>query len=136
MSLTIRVCWAGQGRGAPGSEGAAPNTTSVARMTPAASRAVMPKLPVPGPKSRMTPFVSAAHCGGHAEASTLSGPRWCAPSVACSSASNPRCTMRGGGGVTTPGALTAAAASSSSYCDQKVANREIRVWHFVVENGY
>jgi hypothetical protein len=44
--------------------------------------------------------------------------------------------MRGGGGVTTPGALTAAAASSSSYCDQKVANREIRVWHFVVENGY
>ena len=22
------------------------------------------------------------------------------------------------------------------YCDQRVANREIRVWHFVVENGY
>jgi hypothetical protein len=22
------------------------------------------------------------------------------------------------------------------YCDQRVANREIRVWHFVIENGY
>jgi hypothetical protein len=22
------------------------------------------------------------------------------------------------------------------YCDQKVANREIRVWHIVIENGY
>ena len=22
------------------------------------------------------------------------------------------------------------------YCDQKVANREIRVWHFVIKNGY
>jgi hypothetical protein len=22
------------------------------------------------------------------------------------------------------------------YCDQKVANREIRVWHFVIEKGY
>jgi hypothetical protein len=22
------------------------------------------------------------------------------------------------------------------YCDEKVANREIRVWHFVMENGY
>jgi hypothetical protein len=22
-----------------------------------------------------------------------------------------------------------------SYCDQKVASREIRVWHFVIENG-
>jgi hypothetical protein len=22
------------------------------------------------------------------------------------------------------------------YCDEKVANREIRVWHFVIENGY
>jgi hypothetical protein len=22
------------------------------------------------------------------------------------------------------------------YSDQKVANREIRVWHFVIENGY
>ena len=22
------------------------------------------------------------------------------------------------------------------YCDAKVANREIRVWHFVIENGY
>jgi hypothetical protein len=22
------------------------------------------------------------------------------------------------------------------YCDQKVANRERRVWHFVMENGY
>jgi hypothetical protein len=24
----------------------------------------------------------------------------------------------------------------ATYCDQKVANREIRVWHFVIENGY
>jgi hypothetical protein len=23
-----------------------------------------------------------------------------------------------------------------AYSDQKVANREIRVWHFVIENGY
>jgi hypothetical protein len=23
-----------------------------------------------------------------------------------------------------------------AYCDQKVANRESRVWHFVIENGY
>jgi hypothetical protein len=23
-----------------------------------------------------------------------------------------------------------------AYCDQKVANRDIRVWHFVIENGY
>jgi hypothetical protein len=23
-----------------------------------------------------------------------------------------------------------------AYCDQKAANREIRVWHFVIENGY
>jgi hypothetical protein len=23
-----------------------------------------------------------------------------------------------------------------SYSDEKVANREIRVWHFVIENGY
>jgi hypothetical protein len=22
------------------------------------------------------------------------------------------------------------------HCDEKVANREIRVWHFVIENGY
>jgi hypothetical protein len=25
---------------------------------------------------------------------------------------------------------------SSTYSDEKVANREIRVWHFVIENGY
>jgi hypothetical protein len=24
----------------------------------------------------------------------------------------------------------------ASYCDEKVANREIRVWHLVIENGY
>jgi hypothetical protein len=24
----------------------------------------------------------------------------------------------------------------AEYCDEKVANREIRVWHFVIENGY
>jgi hypothetical protein len=24
----------------------------------------------------------------------------------------------------------------ASYCDRKVANREIKVWHFVIENGY
>jgi hypothetical protein len=24
----------------------------------------------------------------------------------------------------------------AAYCDEKVANREIRVWHFVIENGY
>jgi hypothetical protein len=24
----------------------------------------------------------------------------------------------------------------ASYCDATVANREIRVWHFVIENGY
>ena len=23
-----------------------------------------------------------------------------------------------------------------AYSDEKVANREIRVWHFVIENGY
>jgi hypothetical protein len=23
-----------------------------------------------------------------------------------------------------------------TYCDEKVANREIRVWHFVIEKGY
>jgi hypothetical protein len=22
------------------------------------------------------------------------------------------------------------------YCDEKVANREIRIWHFVIANGY
>ena len=22
------------------------------------------------------------------------------------------------------------------YCDEKVANRDVRVWHFVIENGY
>jgi hypothetical protein len=27
-------------------------------------------------------------------------------------------------------------AAEPTYCDQKVANREIRVWHFVIENGY
>ena len=27
-------------------------------------------------------------------------------------------------------------AAPSWYCDVKVANREIRVWHFVIENGY
>jgi hypothetical protein len=26
--------------------------------------------------------------------------------------------------------------SPTVYCDEKVANREIRVWHFVIENGY
>jgi hypothetical protein len=24
----------------------------------------------------------------------------------------------------------------AAYCDQKSANREIRVWHFVIEKGY
>jgi hypothetical protein len=28
------------------------------------------------------------------------------------------------------------ASSSVPYSDEKVANREIRVWHFVKENGY
>jgi hypothetical protein len=27
-------------------------------------------------------------------------------------------------------------ADRTAYCDQKFANREIRVWHFVIENGY
>jgi hypothetical protein len=27
-------------------------------------------------------------------------------------------------------------ACTPSYSDEKVANREIRVWHFVIENGY
>ena len=26
--------------------------------------------------------------------------------------------------------------AATSYSDEKVANREIRVWHFVIENGY
>jgi hypothetical protein len=26
--------------------------------------------------------------------------------------------------------------AAAVYCDPKVANREIRVWHFVIENGY
>ena len=26
--------------------------------------------------------------------------------------------------------------AAPAYCDQTVANREIRVWHFVIENGY
>jgi hypothetical protein len=38
------------------------------------------------------------------------------------------------------GTLYAVPASSSrrapAYSDEKVANREIRVWHFVIENGY
>jgi hypothetical protein len=34
--------------------------------------------------------------------------------------------------TTTKSALT----SPPAYCDEKVANREIRVWHFVIENGY
>jgi hypothetical protein len=25
---------------------------------------------------------------------------------------------------------------TTGYCDAKVANRDIRVWHFVTENGY
>jgi hypothetical protein len=28
------------------------------------------------------------------------------------------------------------AVRSPPYCDEKVANREIRVWHFVIEKGY
>jgi predicted Zn-dependent protease len=32
--------------------------------------------------------------------------------------------------------LTAVRARRLCYCDEKVANREIRVWHFVIENGY
>jgi hypothetical protein len=28
------------------------------------------------------------------------------------------------------------AGASAVYCDEKVANRDIRVWHFVIENGY
>jgi hypothetical protein len=34
------------------------------------------------------------------------------------------------GGGATPGLFAVC------YSDQKVANREIRVWHLVVENGY
>jgi hypothetical protein len=33
--------------------------------------------------------------------------------------------------VSSPGAPAA-----PLYCDAKVANRGIRVWHFVIENGY
>ena len=33
-------------------------------------------------------------------------------------------------------AATAAQVSGSSYSDEKVANREMRVWHFVIEKGY
>ncbi len=40
----------------------------------------------------------------------------------------------------TPNVVTRAAGSAASarstYSDETVANREIRVWHFVIENGY
>jgi hypothetical protein len=33
-------------------------------------------------------------------------------------------------------AVLYAASTVAAYCDEKVANREIRVWHFVIEKGY
>jgi hypothetical protein len=33
-------------------------------------------------------------------------------------------------------ASCASHASATPYSDEKVANREIRIWHFVIEHGY
>jgi hypothetical protein len=38
--------------------------------------------------------------------------------------------------ASTPQVQLTPLASSTTYSDEKVANREIRVWHFVIENGY
>jgi hypothetical protein len=38
--------------------------------------------------------------------------------------------------TTSPACKRATTRAPPSYCDAKVANREIRVWHFVIENGY
>jgi hypothetical protein len=35
-----------------------------------------------------------------------------------------------------PVTTTASARVPAACSDEKVANREIRVWHFVIENGY
>jgi hypothetical protein len=41
-------------------------------------------------------------------------------------------------GVCAPpfGFLTHPCSTRTGYSDEKVANRDVRVWHFVIENGY
>ena len=46
-----------------------------------------------------------------------------------------RGAFRRGAGAAAP-TPAAALALRAAYGDEKVANREIRVWHFVIENGY
>jgi hypothetical protein len=43
---------------------------------------------------------------------------------------------RAEGGIRDVATAHRLSAAAVEYCDEKVANREIRVWHFVIEKGY
>jgi hypothetical protein len=71
------------------------------------------------------------HTGGGTHCCSASSPSPSSSSSVSSPSSAP-CASRADG----CGGAHAAPAALASYCDEKVANREIRVWYFVIENGY
>jgi hypothetical protein len=72
----------------------------------------------PNPTAPLIPLYPNSPVGENRSLQNLT----CGPSTTCISASS--------------AAMRNALVSTPGYCDQKVANREIRVWHFVIKNGY
>jgi hypothetical protein len=84
----------------------------------------------PNPTAPLTPLCPKSPVGKTGRGKISPG----AAAAAADAAAAGGCGGGGGRGGSSGGAMCMAK-GGAAYCDQKVANREIRVWHFVIEKG-